>query len=401
MTVFLRAAFVVLALLAAPPAAHAILTCDLDGRPVNPNNGNTTAGQSGLMRCRDADTGLVQREQELKNGVFVGVVRFFEGGQLAKEFRVNERGNRDGPYREWSVVDGKRVLVREEEANRNGTTVGLVRAWYPNGQKRRVTWYDDDGREGASVEFADGDKPSDLRCAKKPVLGRDFDDRAACGFAGAKTTTLYDAKGRPQARVTFENGERRKSEQLAADGSVRDVRETTGAGGYERSYYANGAKRRETEFTTVASSDGGRPRHVTLLEREYHESGQVVRERRYAPSDRGADLVAETRLYLNGQPKEETLIVSGPQGRVRREKAFFDNGRLASEGDWVASGRRGDALDRPVGTHRSYDERGVRRGETVYDDRGRPTRERTYDERGDLARDDEVYEDGSRKSVGR
>ncbi len=398
------AAFVFALGVAAP--AFAIQTCELDGKPVNPNNGSTTAGRTGLMRCRDADTGVVQREQELRNGVFTGVERFFEKGELVKERHVDERGNGDGPAREWTLANGKRVLVLDETL-KSGKAIGLVRTWYPTGARRRLTWYGDDGREEGYVEFADGDKPYALRCASRPVFGADFDDRTACGFAGVATTVLYDGHGRPASRVTFDHGQRAKSEQLADDGAVRDVREATATGAVERSFYANGTKRHEVQFTNVAkpanASATAPVPTVKTLEQDWAESGVLVRERRWAPTDRGAELVAEKSWYLNGQPKAETRIASGPQGQVRREKEYFDNGAVAFEGDWVSSGRGGsrDSRDRPVGMHRTYDERGAKRGEQVYDDGGRLTRERTYDATGALVRDDEVFEDGSRKAVGR
>jgi len=44
--------------------AVAVESCELNGQHVNPSNGNTTAGKSGLMRCRDGEGGPVVREQE-------------------------------------------------------------------------------------------------------------------------------------------------------------------------------------------------------------------------------------------------------------------------------------------------------------------------------------------------
>ena len=48
--------------------AFAVQVCELNGQPVNPNNGYTTEGKSGLMRCRDGEGGPVVREQELQHG---------------------------------------------------------------------------------------------------------------------------------------------------------------------------------------------------------------------------------------------------------------------------------------------------------------------------------------------
>jgi hypothetical protein len=59
----------VLALLAAAPAFAA--RCDLNGVEVNTDNGSTTAGKSGILKCyRD---GKPWREQELRNGEYIGL----------------------------------------------------------------------------------------------------------------------------------------------------------------------------------------------------------------------------------------------------------------------------------------------------------------------------------------
>lgn len=407
-----------LAFLARPAAACAIAlaagpvlaiqTCELNGQAVNPNNGATTAGRSGVMRCRDADSGAVQREQELQNGKFVGIVRYFKAGQIEKEFSVNERGNKEGVSREWTIDEaaGKRVLSREE-TDRNGSTVGIARTWYPTGQRRRLTFYGDDQREQAAVEFTADGRLSDLRCASTPVFGSDFDDRAACGFAGVVTTVLYGSNGQPSSRIAFERGERRKVETLWDSGAVRDSRETTATGGVERSFSADGTKRREVQWVTLpakdATSRGGR---VNTLDQEFHESGKLVHEQRWAPSDRRATPVSETWWYLNGQMKELLEYATTDDRRTRRDRTFHDNGKLSSEGTWLLVETRFDRSSvssdaQPVGAHKTFDQTGQQRSERIYDDRGRLTREREFDERGALVRDDDVFEDGSRKAAGR
>jgi len=288
------------------------------------------------------------------------------------------------------------VLVREETL-RDGRTVGIARSWHPNGQLRRVSFHGDDEREQASAEFTAEGRLADLRCAARPVLGADFDDKAACGFAGgASNVTLYGGKGVAKARLSFERGERKKSETLWDNGAVRDVAELSAAGGVERSFAADGTKRREVQWTVVA---GDRPRRVTVLDQEFHESGKLVRERRWRPAERGAELQLEATWYLNGQPKtrNEYSVVAGRA--LRRETGFHDNGRKSFEGTWQtpASGRK----ELPTGTQQTFDSEGRLRGERVYDERGRIKRERELDERGAVVRDDEVFEDRSRKAVGR
>ena len=88
----MRASLVVSAALAcAAVPALAVESCELNGAHVNPNNGNTTAGKSGLMRCRDGEGGPVVREQELRGGVFMGVVRFFREGETAGTYTITTK----------------------------------------------------------------------------------------------------------------------------------------------------------------------------------------------------------------------------------------------------------------------------------------------------------------------
>ena len=402
---FSRPAALWLALVAGP--SFAIQTCELDGQSISPNNGNTTAGKSGLMRCKDADSGAIVREQQLQNGRFMGVERYYQSGQVEREFSVDERGNKEGLSREWTIgaADGKRVLTREE-TDRNGSMVGLAKTWYPTGQRRRLAFYGDDGHEQASAEFTADGKLYDLRCTTRPVFGTDFDDRSACGFAGATTTVLYGGQGQPSTRIAFDHGERRRTETLWDNGAVRELREIVGSGGIERSFSADGTKRHEVQWVVLAAKDGGaNGRRVNVLDQEFHESGKLIHERRWTPSDRGGDLVSESRWYLNGQLSSLDQYVDQGDKRTRRETGFHDNGKPSSEGTWLLADARSDRSSSrsslPIGTHKTYDEQGRERGERLYDDRGRLTREREFDERGTLVRDDEVFEDGSRKSAGR
>ena len=387
-----------LAALAHAPGAWAIQVCELNGQHVNPSNGATTAGKTGLMRCREGEGGPVVREQELQQGKFMGVVRYYKDGVLEREHRVNERGNRDGVAREWARAEGggKSALVREETL-RDGRNVGIARSWYPSGQLRRVSAYGDEEKEQASAEFTAQGQLAELRCGTKPALGSDFDDRKACGFAGGPSNvTLYSGKGVARARVSYEQGERRKLETLWESGTVRELSEVGANGGVERSFAADGTKRREQQWTTLA---GERPRRVTVLDQEFHESGKLVRERRWRPSERGSELQLDATWYLNGQPKSRSEYSVADGRTLRRETGFHDNGKKAFEGSWQgAAGSRGEL---PMGTQQTFDPEGRLRGERIYDERGRIKRERELDERGNIVRDDEVFEDGSRKAVGR
>ncbi len=391
-----------LALLAA--SAHAVQECDIDGVSVNPANGNTTKDKTGIMRCREGANGPLQREQELRQGRFMGIERFYRDGVLEREQHVNENGNRDGVSRQYAAPaapGGKPVLVGEETA-RNGSTVGLARRWYPTGTPKRVAFFDDASREVAVAEFNADGRLADLRCGDRPVLAPDFDDRKACGFAGDAVVAAFDSKGATTSRTTFRGGSVVRRELLRDGGATRELREQGADGGSEKSFAADGTLRRETQWQSF-----GERRRVQTLEREFHASGQRIRERQWRVVDRGGqnvgELASEASWYLNGQPKECIAYATGATQSLRTVTRFHDNGVKAEEGSW-AVGRSGNfrdyRSDRPIGPHRTFDAAGNLRAESIYDERGKLTRERELDAGGTVLRDDEMFEDGSRKSSG-
>ena len=48
--------------------AHAVQDCEVGGQNVNPANGSTTAGKTGLMRCKDRDSGEQRAPAEPAKG---------------------------------------------------------------------------------------------------------------------------------------------------------------------------------------------------------------------------------------------------------------------------------------------------------------------------------------------
>lgn len=384
-----RSHLTLLALCAVPTLSLARLeSCDIAGESVSPSNGHTTAGKTGLMRCRDRETQVLVREQEIRDGRFMGVVRYYDDkGELQREHSANERGNRDGVAREFK---GRQLVL--EENLRNGSRVGLTRRWHANGQLLRVTFYGDEGREQAYAEFTAQGKLRELRCAPQPQLGPHADDATWCGHqGGAATVTLYAEDGRAVGSLVHERGERRRSVYLHANGKPREQVESTADGGSERSLSDTGTLRRERQWVV---RDG---RRITTLEREYHESGTLTRERQWAPGERVSELVLEQQWYLNGQPRAKQAYEREGGQLVRLETRFHDNGRVAYEGRFRLAGRYDE---QPRGVHRSFDPDGRLRLERTYDERGRIGRERAFDENGKLERDDAVFEDGSRKAFG-
>ncbi|VTU17882.1 toxin-antitoxin system YwqK family antitoxin [Variovorax sp. PBL-E5] len=364
-------------------AAQAVQDCELDGRSVNPANGDTIAGKSGLMRCKDRDTGVLMREQQLQNGVFMGLVRFYEKGKLVKEQSVNERGNMDGPAREFSPTG----QVLREAVYDDGRETGLVRNFYPGGSLRRAAFYAEPGGERAAVDFTPSGRLALLRCGDKPMLAPAADDARLCGFTdGPSQVELYDSKGTLRSRLSYAAGKRVRSEDLYDNGRPAAQDEIVGNQRTERSFSSEGIKRREVVSTL---SERGAIRQRV---QEFSERGTLVRDQRW---NAAGDPLSDDSYYLNGQPRTKAIYSEGDAPRTVEINEFHDNGQPASSGRFLVIDRFRRTA---VGVHRRFNDKGTLMAESVYDGKGRITRERTWDENGQVQRDDEVFADGSRKS---
>ncbi|MGJ7615624.1 MULTISPECIES: toxin-antitoxin system YwqK family antitoxin [unclassified Variovorax] len=371
-------------------AAHAQQDCELNGRSVNPANGATTAGKTGLLRCKDRETGELQREEQLQNGVSMGLVRIYEKGKLAKEQSVNAKGNVQGRAREFSPT-GK---VLREATYDDGQERGLVRSFYPDGKLRRAVFYPDtgNGSERASVEFTERGQLSALRCADAPTLAPVVDDAKLCGFAGVgpSQVDLFDARSSLRSRLSYVSGKRVRSQSFYDNGKTAVLDETVGNQRTEQNYSSEGVKRRETVYLLAERTS------VRIREQAFSEKGTLVRDQRWSSA---GEPTADDSYYLNGQPTSKSAYSGGTgDGRTVDITEFYDSGERAAQGRYRVMGR---GRQIPEGTHQRFSEKGTLLAESTFDAKGRITRERTWSENGELQRDDEVFEDGSRKAFSR
>jgi antitoxin component YwqK of YwqJK toxin-antitoxin module len=370
-----------IAALLVPGAAHALQDCTLDGAAVNPNNGATTQGKSGIMRCVERDGGVLMRERELRDGKFVGLERIYQNGKLFKEHSINERGNKQGRAREFSPSG----QVLRDDTYDNGEPVALARQYFENGQRRRVTFYAPAQGEQAYAEFNPSGQLSELRCASAPRLAPDVDDARLCGFNGVSELELFSDKRVLRARLRLDGGKRLRQETLYDNGVPQRVTQLQGKQRIEQSFSPSGVKLREERFAVSEQ------RSVLELEQRYSETGKLTQEKRWL----GGEPTSERSFYLNGQLQQETLF-SVEQGVHQQQLSqYHDNGKLASVGRSLRDSRHRDV---PVGVHKRYDEQGQLRSESSYDEKGHLNRERSWDGQAKLERDDEVFEDGSRKA---
>ena len=360
---------VVLALLAAP--AHAVRDCEMNGEHVNPANGSTYAGKTGIMKCRERDTGKLVSEEEYRNGRAIGYRKQVDLYGNTTVGTYNEQRNRDGEFKQF---DPNGVLLSEERYA-NGQNAGLQTYFHKNGQVRRRAFAEPGKGTLASLEYNDRGELAQIRCADRPLLG---DDRKPCGFDGPAEVTLHGPKGEVAGRVRHVNGRREALTAYAAGGTPSRSEETQGERRTLREYFPEGQLRLETIAV-------GKLRES---EREFAKSAQVIRETRWRDGYKSE----EALWYLNGQPRSRTQWERNGREVVVKTEEFWDNGKLRARS--VRDERRG-----PVGLQQTYTEAGVLVSESTYD-AGRLVRRKTYKD-GQLVADDEYFEDGSRKSVGK
>ncbi|WCM92226.1 hypothetical protein M5C99_17970 [Acidovorax sp. NCPPB 2350] len=374
---------------------YAIIRCEMDGQAVNPAHGAELAGRSGLLQCREQDTGRLQREQTLREGRFVGPERFFDReGRLLRERSVNERGNSEGRVVEF-WPDGR---VRREEFAVNGRTQGLVRSFDSQGRLERLTFHGE-GRELFSASYNPAGQPTRLLCPASSVTP---EDRALCGFGpgGAADTVLYTADGGKAAQRRYENGRLMAASEWNARGELATQWLFEQGRRVQRSFSAEGPAgtgplpapvRREERIyepdERPLTDRGGQPAAL----RRWSANGQLIEQIGYTA---GRETLQE-RWYANGERRERTVLTgTGDAARLQSE-LFNDEGRLTHRSLFTADRR-------PTGVQQRFHANGrLAREETFSapDSRGRTRIEarKEWSEDGELMADDILLEDGSRQ----
>lgn len=374
---------------AIPLSASAIIRCEMNGKPVNPNNGFETATLTGMLRCKDEDSGKLQREEELRDGKYIGLHRTYDrDGKLASERSVNERGNSQGVEKQF-WPSGQ---LKSESTADNGQTLGVSRRYFENGNIERIGFIQE-RRAVVEINFNPDGSYADLRCPPASIIA---EDRKPCGFNGKIETVLYTTKAKRRALQTLDQGKLLAATTYADDGSVSN----------ELSF--DQGRRRHRGYNTQGSADG---KSVLREERIYEPdelplnatAGRLQSSKLWAASGQATEQIVYTdgkptqtdRWYLNGALKEKSTVAgTGDTARTQRER-FNDDGKIASRETLTSTGTA-------IGLQQYFHGNGKLRTETTYGDadargRTRVIARKAWDESGKLIADDEVLEDGSRK----
>jgi hypothetical protein len=105
--------FTTLLLALACQPALAVQDCEFQGKHINTSDGSQTAGKTGMVRCKDRSSGVLEREYELRDGQSIGLSRYYREGTLVKEFTITANGPHEGPEREWARGHRPGVPLRQ------------------------------------------------------------------------------------------------------------------------------------------------------------------------------------------------------------------------------------------------------------------------------------------------
>jgi len=320
--------------------------CEVDGVAVNPDNGSTTAGKTGILKCY-RDDGTLWHEQELRDGQYLGLDRMVRDDGSVSERQINANGNTEGLAREF-YPGGK---LKQEGQYRNGDAVGLTKSYHFDGRLAALHFYPKAGAQAAvAIEYNRDGSLHDLRCGTQSLIE---EDRALCGFGKSVTHELRDANGNLREKRSYRDGKAVSGESFDRQGRRRDA--------FER--------------------DDRRS-----VERRYFETGEVASESTIVDGYE----VAASQWYMNGKLKSRVSREAALRQPRSSVEHYRDTGVLQTREELV--GHRRIHEER-------FDEAGLRNEEFSYDDDGRPTTHRKFAADGQLVLEEAFYPDGSRKVI--
>lgn len=365
--------------------------CLLNGESVSLYNGSTTAGKTGIIRCKDSETGKLSREREVKSGKIVGLYRLYREGIIALEYTDEENGQRHGVVREYAN-NGK--LIKEENEV-HGKRLGLQREWTSDGKPKSIEYIGDTESGSAKIRWATTGAINSLQCANKPVLAPHVDDASLCGFKGKPSTIHY-----------FHDGGQRRASEVILAGVTQQAIQYDYNTGKER----GSSVRKDNRMTEISYGDNGNKRieaiydlnvkpRALMQHREFHESGTLIKEQLFKQIEldgRRRNLLAqESRFYLNGQVRSQEKYRVENNVQFLELTNYADTGKMTSIATYLMENAY---RNRPIGKHQSFHENGALATEDQYNADGKLFRQQQWNPQGVLIIDDAVFEDGSRKA---
>ncbi|NBD08889.1 toxin-antitoxin system YwqK family antitoxin [Corallococcus silvisoli] len=379
-------------LLSAP--AWAIADCTFQGKPINLDNGSSTATLTGTVRCLDRDTKEETHTVSFKNGKQDGwEVRRWPGGRaVEQEYRAGKRQGGFKRYEEGRLVETAQYV----DDNARGEEL----RYHPNGKvSRRVDRQPDDARSS----FADYDDTGRLTSAGCGLQTSREAGTKDCPWKGPSPLVFFHPNGQKRAVIPLKDGLRQGVTESFDSKGQRTGTTAFAAGlrdGVSTEFY-EGTARRSTTYVqgkqegdeTEYFNDGAKKQVTTWKDRqkvkrvEYFQNGE--RKREFVVT--GTRAVDSLFLDDGSLRQRENLAMEDGRGRFVPDgltESFLPDGGPQSREHYV----QGDA----EGQRQVWAENGVLVEDSQWA-KGRVTARKRWNPDGGLVEDDTFYEDGSRK----
>jgi antitoxin component YwqK of YwqJK toxin-antitoxin module len=368
------------------PAAQAQV-CMVNGQTVPDDcfTYNGCGNQTGTMVCTDSD-GKPEGEWELQQGKHVGYEKQFHNKGGYTEQTVDEKGQPVGISKQFSATGN----LLSETNYENGKEEGKAHTYYPSGHVKDAIWWEH-GMHKFSVSYRDDGKITDLHCNLQHVMD---EDKSPCGFDGKPSLVTITLLSNDTRTVSYLNGVLVKEIFLSGAGTPVTEEEHNQNNSAFKEYFPDGKVKHEF------SRKQGR---LDGMEIDYHSSGQVIRKTLW---DNG-EMRKEEVYFLNGQMESDAEWEKQGDRWVIAVKEFDDNGKLRTDGAYLEEEHKipSSGISSPrwryswrIGEFHDYDPSGRLVSTLYYDDTNKLRERKDWDASGNLLRDDEIFDDGSRKS---
>ena len=379
-----------------PAASQAVERCQFKGKPINLDNGSSTAKLTGTVRCVDEDTKQETHTVSFRDGKQDGweIRRWSDGRSVEQEYRA---GKRHGGFKRF---EEGRLVESTQYADDN--TRGESLRYHPNGKVSRRT---DEQPEDAKSTYANYDESGRLTGAGCGLRSSREAGLKDCPWKGPSPLVFFHPTGQKRAVIPLKNGLREgltevfdaQGERTVSTPFVAGVRE-----GVTTVYRAGKVRRTTTYVQDKVEGD----------ETEFFDDGtkkQVI-------TRKGREELRRVEYFQNGERKRDFVVKDGRAV----DSTFNDDGSLSQRqhqrlghgygyGGWVPDGLTESFLPDGGPERREHfvegDADGQRQvwadnGVLVEDSqwkKGRVTARKRWNPDGGLTEDAEFHEDGSRK----
>ena len=367
------------------PATQAQV-CSINGHSVQVDcfTYDGCGAQTGEMVCANSD-GTPFGEWEIHQGNHSGYEKQFDykGGYI--EQTVDEKREPQGTSKQFSSSGALLAETDYEHGRKNGK----AHAYYPSSHVKSAEWWEQGVRK-FSASYLDNGKLAGLQCSDHHVMDEDI---SLCGFDGKPSLVNITLPQNETRTVSYLNGVL-LNKTFASKGNVITQEEYNQDDSSLKEYFPDGTLRHEA-YRKQGRLDG--------METEYHSSGQIIRKTLWE----NGEMRKEELYFLNGQMKLSAERQKQGDRWVIAVKDFDDNGRLHADGTYIEEPYDAPAFGlsisrwrytRPIGEFHEYDPAGPLISTSYYDENHKLKEKKYWDSSGNLLHDDDIFEDGSRKS---